>query len=171
MLPPPGVPKKKKRKRKKERKKKELVSSPSPTSSASFRLQTWHWHNGTKCSAINYFPRVKQNKQTNKNGRLLSFQFTFDLDTQQTDPVIFSEFRYEIVLTIITSGKSKPSSVLDKLGLGSKYKEGTAFQNTVKKKYVTVNTIETTTNVNIDFPLKSKDMSPLALLTFVEPSL
>ena len=43
------------------------------------------WHDGTKCSAINLFYQVEQqqqkNKQTNQNGRLLSFLFTFDLDT------------------------------------------------------------------------------------------
>ena len=45
-----------------------------------------------------------------------------DPDTIQTDTVIFSEFNWKIVFSKITSRVSKPLSVFDKLGLGSKYR-------------------------------------------------
>ena len=61
------------------------------------------------------FSKVEQKKK--QNGRLLSFLFTFDPDTWQTNTVIFSEFNWKIVFSKITSRISKPLSVFDKLGL------------------------------------------------------
>ena len=67
------------------------------------------------------FSKVEQKTNT-QNGRLLSFLLTFDPDTWQTNTVIFSEFNWKIVFSKITSRISKPLSVFDKLGLGSKYR-------------------------------------------------
>ena len=89
------------------------------TSYTRFRPQTGHWHDGTKCSEMMIY-LARWNKKTNKqNGRLLSFLFTFDPDTWQTNTVIFSEFNWKIVFSKITSRISKPLSVFDKLGFAS----------------------------------------------------
>ena len=69
------------------------------------------------------FSKVEQ-KTNKQNGRLLSFLLTFDPDTWQTNTVIFSELNWKIVFSKITSRISKPLSVFDKLGLGSKYRGG-----------------------------------------------
>ena len=96
------------------------------------------------------FSKVGQKKQRNKDGRFLSFLFTFDPDTWQTSTVIFSEFNWKIVFSKITSHISKPLSVFDKLGVGSNYRGGTAFQHTEWKKC----------NVTGNVQIKSQRRSP-----------
>ena len=71
------------------------------------------------------FSKVEQKKK--QNGRLLSFLFTFDPDTWQTNTVIFSEFNWKIVFSKITSRISKPLSVFDKLGFASWLIRGDEF--------------------------------------------
>ena len=99
-----------------------------------FRLQTWHWHNGTKCSEIDIFSKVDhKNKQTKKGG---SFPFYLPLTRTSNKQIlsIFSEFPWTIVFTKITSHISKPSSVFDKLGLQtSKYRGNNVCAHRVKK--------------------------------------
>ena len=122
------------------------------TSYTRFRPQTGHWHDGTKCSEMMIY-LARWNKKTNKqNGRLLSFLFTFDPDTWQTNTVIFSEFNWKIVFSKITSRISKPLSVFEKLGLGSKYRgEEQRFSTQSGKKKC---------NVTGDAQIKSQRRSP-----------
>ena len=101
---------------------------------ACFRLQTWHWHDRTKCSEIDIFNKVDhKNKQTKKGG---SFPFYSPLTQTSNKQIrsIFSEFRWTIVFTKITSHISKPSSVFDKLGLTSKYRGNNVCAHSWVKK-------------------------------------
>ena len=98
------------------------------------------------------FSKVEQKKSNKQNGRLLSFLLTFDPDTWQTNTVIFSEFNWKIVFSKITSRISKPLSVFDKLGLGSKYRGwGEQHFSTQSGK---------TCNVTRDAQIKSLRRSP-----------
>ena len=68
---------------------------------------------------------ARWNKETNKQRRTTPFLSIHLLPGHvQTDTVIFSEFNWKIVFSKITSRISKPLSVFDKLGLGSKYRGG-----------------------------------------------
>ena len=93
------------------------------TSYARFRPQTGHWHDGTKCSEMMiYLARWnKKSKQTKTDG---SFPFYSPLARTRDKRILwFSEFNWKIVFSKITSRISKPLSVFDKLGLGSKYRD------------------------------------------------
>ena len=95
------------------------------------------------------FSKVEQkNKQTKRTAPFLLF--TFDPDTWQTNTVIFSEFNWKIVFSKITSRISKPLSVFDKLGLGSKYRGEQRFSTQSGKKC----------NVTGDVQIKSQRRSP-----------
>ena len=76
-----------------------------------------------------------KNKQTKKDS---SFPFYSPLTRTSNKWIlsIFSEFSWKIVFTKITSHISKPSSVFDKLGLGSKYRRNSVSAHScrVKKK-------------------------------------
>ena len=86
------------------------------TSYARFRTQTGHWQNGTKCSKMMIYLARWNKKQTNKDGRLLSFLFRHLWPSH-----VVSEFNWKKVLSKITSRISKPLSVFDKLGFGSNF--------------------------------------------------
>ena len=58
--------------KKKERKKERKRNWTAPTSSACFRLQTWHWHDRSKCFAINLLCKVKQINKQKRTAPLLS---------------------------------------------------------------------------------------------------
>ena len=82
---------------------------------------------------------ARWNTKTNQQRRTAPFlSFTFDPDTSQTDTVIFSEFSWKIVFTKKTSRISKPSSVFEKLGLGSKYRGEQRFSTQSGEKNATV---------------------------------
>ena len=101
------------------------------TSYARLRPQTGHWHDETTCSEMMIYLARWNKKQTNKDGRFLSFLFTFGPDKRI---LWFSDFNWKIVFSKITIRMSKLLSVFDKLGLGSKYGGGQHFSTQSEKK-------------------------------------
>ena len=95
------------------------------------------------------FRKVEQkNKQTKRTAPFLSIHLWPGHVTNEY--CIFSEFNWKIVFSKITSHISKPLSVFDKLGVGSNYRGGTAFQHTEWKKC----------NVTGNVQIKSQRRSP-----------
>ena len=93
------------------------------TSYARFRPQTGHWPDGTKCSEMMIY-LARRNKKTNKQRRTAPFLSIHLWPGHVTNGyVIFSEFNWKIVFSKKKSRISKPLSVFDKLGLGSKYRD------------------------------------------------
>ena len=93
------------------------------TSHARFRPQTGHWHDGTKCSEMMIY-LARWNKKTNKQRRTAPFISIHLWPGHVTNGYCNIQWIWKIVFSKTTSRISKPLSVFDKLGLGSKYRGG-----------------------------------------------
>ena len=88
----------------------------------------WHWHDRTKMLRDWLIFQGKTKKQTNKQKRTASF-----LSIHLWPGHVINEYcNIQWIWrqnSVLIPKYNKLSSVFDKLGLGSKYREGTAFQH------------------------------------------